>query len=269
MNAKNVTRFFKHAGVLVKKNSPHILTAIGIGGMLSATVMAVKATPKAMRLIEAEKAKREEDEKLKPVDVVKVAWKPYIPAAVTTVVSVGCLVGANTVHAKRTAAFATAYKISETALKEYKEAAVEVVGEETAKEIKEKMVEKRLEKIDEKKIETKGGRRCSCSVDMMPSHNILYHDVLFDKYFYSDELTVEKAVLAINKKMFANQYASLNEFYDELGVDNTEIGEQLGWNISRDDELEVSANVLDWSKDGRPCVLLEYHKAPEHDYYKM
>lgn len=264
MNTKNVTRFFKHAGVLVKKNSPHILTAIGIGGMLSATVMAVKATPKAMKLIEAEKAKREEDEKLKPVDVVKVAWKPYIPAAVTTVVSIGCLVGANTVHAKRTAALATAYKISETALKEYKDAAVEVVGEETAKEIKEKMVEKRLEKIEEKDI-----KKGSCSTNAMPENPILFHDVLFDRYFYSDEKTVELAVLRINKKMWNNQYASLNEFYDELGVDNIEIGEQLGWNISRDDELEVSCNQLDWARDGRPCVLLEYHKAPEHDYYKM
>ena len=262
MELKNVTRLFKHAGVVIKKNSPHILTAVGIGGMLSATVMAVKATPKAMQLIEAEKAKREE-ENLKPVEVVKVAWKPYIPAAVTTVVSIGCLVGANTVHAKRTAALATAYKISETALKEYKEAAVEVVGEETAKEIKEKMVEKRFEKVEEKDI-----KKGSCSANPMPGGDVLFHDILFDQYFYSDELTVREAVLSINEEMFGGQYASLNDFYDRLNIDRIEIGEQVGWNISRDGKLEVSMDRLEYARNGKPCVVLEYHKAPEHDYYK-
>lgn len=263
MELKNVTRLFKHAGVVIKKNSPHILTAVGIGGMLSATVMAVKATPKAMQLIEAEKAKHEE-ENLKPVEVVKVAWKPYIPAAVTTVVSIGCLVGANTVHAKRTAALATAYKISETALKEYKEAAVEVVGEETAKEIKEKMVEKRFEKVEEKDIKQR-----SCSANPMPGGDILFHDILFDQYFYSDELTVREAVLSINEEMFGGQYASLNDFYDRLNIDRIEIGEQVGWNISRDGKLEVSTDRLEYARNGKPCVVLEYHKAPEHDYYKL
>ncbi len=39
----------------MKKHSPEILTGIGIAGMITTTVMAVKATPKALILLEEKK----------------------------------------------------------------------------------------------------------------------------------------------------------------------------------------------------------------------
>lgn len=39
----------------MKKHSPEILTGIGIAGMITTTVMAVRATPKALILIEEKK----------------------------------------------------------------------------------------------------------------------------------------------------------------------------------------------------------------------
>ena len=52
MSKGSMKDFIKHAEIWTTKHSPEILTGLGITGMFSMTVMAVKATPKAMRLIE-------------------------------------------------------------------------------------------------------------------------------------------------------------------------------------------------------------------------
>ena len=117
MNLPQVT---KNVKLTLHRHTPEILVGFGIAGMLTTTVLAVKATPKALRLIE-EKKKEEGVDKLTPVETVKVAWKCYIPAAAVATVSTGCLIGASSISGRRNAVLATAYKLAETAHKEYKE----------------------------------------------------------------------------------------------------------------------------------------------------
>ena len=123
--AANATKAF-----LVKR-SPEILTGIGIAGMITTTIVAVKATPKAARLLEDLQAQKKEP--LTKVEVVKSCWKYYIPAAATGIASVTCLIGANRVSVRRTAALAAAYQISETALTEYRDKVIETIGEKKEK----------------------------------------------------------------------------------------------------------------------------------------
>ena len=47
--------------VFLKRNSATILTCVGAAGVIATTVTAVKATPKAMRLIEEAKVEKGED----------------------------------------------------------------------------------------------------------------------------------------------------------------------------------------------------------------
>ena len=145
MNKSNVATFFKNAKLFVGKHSPEILTGIGIAGMLTTTVLAVKATPKALQLIETKK-KEEGVDKLPAKDVVKAAWKPYVPAAITCGCSLACLIGASSVNVRRNAALATAYKISETALAEYRDKVVETIGESKERQIREKVAKEHVEK---------------------------------------------------------------------------------------------------------------------------
>lgn len=120
MNKKGISNFIKTVGNKLSEHSPEILTGIGITGLLSTTVLAVKATPKALRLIDEKKEEYDTDE-LTNMEVIKTCWKCYIPAAVTASVSVACIIGANSVNSKRNAVLATAYKLSESAFSEYKE----------------------------------------------------------------------------------------------------------------------------------------------------
>ena len=148
MNKTNMAALFKNVKMAVAKHSPEILTGIGIAGMITTTILAVKATPKALDLIaEAEEKKFNEgqDDRLTKIETVKVAWKPYIPAAVTGVMSAACLIGASSVNVKRNAALATAYNLTSTALAEFKEATLETVGEKKEQLIRNKVAEKRIE----------------------------------------------------------------------------------------------------------------------------
>ena len=104
MNKPNLSKWVKSVKSNVGKHSPEILTGLGIVGMVTTTILAVKATPRALDLIaqaEDEKFDNGHGSKLTSIEVVKVAWEPYIPATITGTVSIACLIGASSVNARK------------------------------------------------------------------------------------------------------------------------------------------------------------------------
>ena len=261
MKKADVMRFVTKVTDGVRKKSPEILTGIGIAGMFTTVVLSVKATPKAMRLIEKKQCENAGEtgdiEPLGALETVKVAWKPYIPALITGVGSTACLIGGISVSARRTAAIATAYKISETALSEYKEKVTEVIGEKKMHEIKEKI---NKDKVEKSPVNT-------AQVIVTGKGDTLCCDLGFKQYFYSDIEKIKKAVNEINRKLTYDMYVSLNEFYDELGIDHIDIGDELGWNLDQGlIEMHYGSQI---ASDGRPCLTLEYNIAPRYDFSKL
>ena len=261
MNKTTVTKFMKDIQNGISKNSPAILTGIGIAGMITTTVLAVKATPKAIRLInqkEQEELEKNEDfESLSKVDIAKAAWKPYIPAMITGTVSAACLIGASSVNAKRNAALATAYQISQTALHDYKAKVVETIGEKKEKAIRDKVAK---EKVDENPVSKR-------EVIITGGGDTLCYDITAGQYFKSDIEKIRKAVNELNRRMTYEMYISWNDFFDELGMKTTTMGDELGWNL--DDgliELDFSSQL---TEDGSPCVTIEYLVAPKYDFSKL
>ena len=258
MNKESVTKFMKDIQNGLSKHSPEILTGLGIAGMITTTILAVKATPKALRCIEEKE--EEKQEPLTKVEVVKAAWKPYIPAAVTGTVSIACLIGASSVNARRNAALATAYQISSNALNEYKEKVVETIGETKEKHVRDKVAQ---EKVDKNPVE-------SNTIIVTGNGKTLCYDPQFNQYFESSIDAIKNAVTEMNHRMvtLGEEYVSLNDFYDELGVDRLEIGDELGWNVGRDGKLKVDYSST-ISKNNQPCVVIHYDIAPKYDYFKF
>lgn len=262
MKKADVLKLMKVVKSGVERKAPEILTGIGIAGMATTVVLAVKATPKAMELIEQrelEIAERDDTDirNLTAIETVKTAWKPYVPALLTGLGSTACLIGGISVSARRTAALATAYKISETALSEYKEKMIEVVGEKKAQAIKEKIDGEKLEKDPVSKRE----------IIITEKGNTLCYDMLSGRYFKSDIEKIKKAVNEINRQLTYDFYVSLNEFYDELGLPDTKLGGELGWNL--DDGLVEPSFSSQIADDGTPCIVLDYNVAPRYNYYKF
>lgn len=257
MGKTNLATIVASTRQFVSRRSPEILTGIGIAGMISTTVLAVKATPKAMELIEAKK-REEWLDKLSPVEMVKVAWKPYIPAIVTCVTSTACLIGASSVSARRNAALATAYKLSETALTEYREKVIETIGEKKERTVRDKVAEERVKKNPVSKNE----------VIITGNGKTLCFDPISGRYFMCSIETIKRAENTLNKQMLhdISGYVSLNEFYDEIGLDHTSVGDDLGWNTDQIIDIDFSSQLND---TGEPSVVLDYLVAPKYDFYKF
>ena len=254
MGKLTVTKVFNDARTFASKHSPEILTGLGIAGMVTTTVLAVKATPKAMRLLE-EKKEQEHKKELTPMEAVKTAWKPYVPAAVTGVVSIGCLVGSTHVSARRNAALAAAYQLSTATLNEFKEKMVETVGEETAKEVRDKIAQDKKDKVE----------KVSPTIIIAGDDDILIYEPISNQEFKSTTNKVEKVAIELNKRLTigSEHSISLNEFLYELGLKDSPIGKDIGW--SADKLIDITFDV-EWNDRGKPHVKIEYLTPPERGY---
>lgn len=244
---------FKSIKNKLGEKSPEILTGVGIAGMLSSVIFAVKATPKAMQLVEDELEYNLDATKM---DIFRAAWKPYVPAATTFIFSSACLIGANSINHKRNAAIATACSLSEYALREYRNKVVEVIGEEKEREIRDAVSRDRVE-----------ARPLTSEVIITGNGDVLCFETLSGRYFKSNVDRIEKAMNILNRRVLSENYCSVNDYYEALGLDPIDVGEELGWNT--DDgmiELHYSSQL---TVDNQPCVVLDPIVMPRHGYSKF
>lgn len=253
---KELAKSFLSLKTAIKKHSPEILTGIGIAGMITTTVMAVRATPKALILIE-ERKEEIGAEKLEAMDMVKTAWACYIPAAITGTLSVACLIGASSVNARRNAALATAYTLSESALKDYQGKVIEMFGEKKNEAVKDAIAK---DKVEKNPVVTR-------EVIITEKGNTLCYDAISGRYFKGDIDKIKKAECELNRQMRDEMYVSLNDFYYEVGLDNIKIGDELGWNIDNGYiNLSFSSQL---AGDGTPCLVIDYSIAPRYNFGEL
>lgn len=251
MGKADLARFANNVRGVLHKHTPEILTGVGIAGMISTTIMAVRATPKALKKCEEVRQEIEEPTKL---DYVKATWKCYIPSAVTGSLSIACLIGASSVNARRNAALATAYNITRTALADYKEKVVETIGEKREQIVRDKIAEDKFEKdpVDNHNVVITG------------RGNTLCYDLMFGRYFRSDLDLIGKAVNRINRDVVAYGYVSLNDFYDELDLEPVIIGSKLGWNFD-DGEIKIEPGYGRADND-EPCITISFNVPPRYGF---
>ena len=249
-----------------KKHSAEILIAAGLTGMGATVVMGIKATPTALeRIKEAEKEKYDaipEDEdipsevELTKVEMVKAAWKCYIPVILTGAASTLCILAANSVHRKRQVALVAAYVLTDSRLKDYREKVVETIGLSKERDIRDEIAK---DKVVKNPVTTN-------EVLITEKGNTLCYDEVSGRYFKSDIETLKRAANELNRRMRDEMYISLNEFYYEIGLGSISIGDDLGWNIDKGYiDLDFSSHLAD---DGTPCVVLDYLLAPDYSYQR-
>ena len=253
MKKIDLSKVVKDLKVGFVKHSPEILTGIGIAGMISSTIMAVKATPKALDIIEEiKKEKKEKKEETK--EIVKKVTPIYIPSIVTTGLSIACIIGASSINLKRNAALATAYTLSENALRDYQSKVIEAIGPKKETAIREEVCKDHLEKNPVTNNE----------IIITSQGNTLCYDSVSGRYFTSDIEKLKRIENELNKRLMNEMYIGLNELYYELGLKPTSQGNELGFNV--DDGLidfRFSAQLAD---NGQPCIVLDYLVGPRFGY---
>ena len=252
MNAK-IENAIKSTKNFMCKHSPEILTGIGLAGMITSTVLAVKATPKALILIDNYKKKNNIDA-LTFIETTKVAWKPYIPAGATGLASAMCIIGAVRVNSKRNAALTAAYAISERTLLRYRDKVIETIGENKEKKI--------MDKISQEDVENNPVSKSQ--VIITPKGNTLCRDAYSGRYFRSDIDQIRKIVNELNRTMTYDNYISLGEYYDKIGLDHIQNDSRIGWNIDHGlIDLDISACL---AENDEPCIVINFVNPPKVDF---
>jgi len=259
MDTSIVEKSVKQFSRAINRNSPTILTALGVAGLVSTVILAIKATPKALEIIEMEEKYRlcemQDPDYAKPIDIVdtiKLTWKCYIPTAAMGLSTIVCMVGANSIHLRRNAALASLFTITETALKEYQAKVVEQIGEKKEEKIRGEIAQ---DKLDANPVNEK-------TIVMTGKGNYLCFDEFSGRYFRSDISALQKAENEFNRRLLREMWLSINELYYELGLENIELGDEMGW-IAERELLEFKFSTK-MSKDQEPCVVVGYRVTPHH-----
>lgn len=252
MNIQSLANVAKRLEKYIVKRSPEILMAMGISGFFVAGVTAVRQTPKALRLIDQKEM--DEDRRLNKLEVIQTTWKCYAGPIVTSIISAGCIIGSNRIGSRRHTALVAAYTISETALKEYQEKAVEVVGKKKEQEIRDAVAK---EKILSNPV-------CSKEIISTGKGDTLFFEPLSGRYFISDVESIRRAVNELNREMLNDMYISLNEFYYALHLHETQMGESVGWNIEKGlIELDFSSQL---TEEMKPCIVIGHRVPPFYGF---
>jgi hypothetical protein len=247
----STTRIRKTAQVILdgaRRNSPTILTGFGVAGLIATVILAVKATPKALYLIDKKEREFMKDvEGGRPItkrEAIQETWACYVPTAIMGGLTIVCIVGANSINLRRNAALMSVYSLAEATLKEYQAKVIETIGEKKEQQIKDNIAQDKLDKhpLSNHSIIFAGGET-------------LCFDSLSGRYFKSDQEKLRKMENDINHKLISEMWVSLNDVY----FPNIDLGDEMGWNVDRMVELVFTAKI---AEGGLPCLVLGFRSAP-------
>lgn len=247
--------------LFVKRNAPTILTVAGGIGVVTTSVMAAKATPKALRLLE--EAEEKKGEKLTKLEKVRTVGPTYIPTIIMGIGTITCIFGANALNKRTQASLISAYALVDNSYKEYKQKLKELYGEETHEEIVNAIA---VEKARDVGITAKGLTANYCLTDDTScGEPVLFYDEWSNRYF---ESTIEQVIVAeyhTNRNFTLRGYLFLNEFYSFLGLEETDYGNKVGWCVE-DDLFWIDFHhhkvTMD---DGLECYIIETPWGPSTD----
>lgn len=239
---------------LIVDNSPTILTAVAVAGVATTAIMAVKATPKAIRILEV--AQTNNPVLLTPQEKLRLIAPCYIPSSMVGIATMACIIGANSVHTKRQAALISAYTLTENAFKEYQAKTTEALGKGKEQKVRDDIAQDRVDKIHTPTSE----------VIITGNGDVLFMDSLSSQFFESTYEKVKRAENELNYKLTHEMYASVNDFYEILGIPHNDLGEELGWKSDELLTIDISATV---TKDKKACLVINYSVKPIRNYYKF
>lgn len=241
---------YKIKGFL-KEQSPTILTCVGAAGVVITSVMAAKATLKAVKIIET--VESEKGKTLTRKEKIKMTAPVYIPTIIAGTTTIACVVGSNVLNKRKQAALISAYKMLDESFKDYKDKVKEVYGSESNNKIREELAK---DKYDEEKP--------------VNTDKQLFYDDFSKRYFESTKEDVLAAEYEINKQLARFGGAYLNEYYDMIGLERTKSGDVLGWNVGQmidmywDSWLEFHHEEIKMP-DERTCINI-YFTDPTPDF---
>lgn len=236
------------------QNKPEIMLAVGLVGVIGATILACRATLKAKdvveehneRLEEIQENLNEEEKKELPVEAKKDIRKVYLktslklaktyaPAIAVETAAFALLIKSNSVQRDRLAGLTAAYITVDQAFKKYRQAVIEELGEEKDLEFKTGLKKQKIDAIVE---DEEGNEKLKKEEGLVlpDGRYISEYAKFFDESCPDWQKSPENNLhflrlqqAAANEKLKIQGHLFLNEVYDMIGLPRTKAGAVVGW----------------------------------------
>lgn len=263
---KNLQGLAKQAEKFASDNSPAILTALGLTGVLTTAYLSGKASFKAYDVLEEARKQKSweltnQDDSPMPFtnkEKFQLLWKLYIPAVASATLTCGAIVLANRIGTRRTAAMTAAFTLSERAYSEYKDKVTETIGKNKAKKIRSDIAQDGV---------TRDDQRGQPALIITGEGTVPCKDAWSSQYFVSSMEDIKKAQNDTNWEVLNHGYASLTDFYMKVGggLEATKDSDNIGWNS--DKLMEVYFDTALSDKNG-PVLVMDFAVAPIRNFFR-
>lgn len=228
-------------------------TALGIVTSIGGFVYGIVQAPKVKERLSKKKA--ELGGKLCVKDWLKIAVPPMILPITLETASVIMMSKSCSTGLKSTA---FAISTSNAATKAYERIKKEL--EEGGKSDIVEKIEKEVTKEEIRKNPPAKARIFDCGGET------LWYDRFTGRYFKADKIKIERAVNKMNETLRNENYISLNEFYELIGLPYVDVGTELGWSIDTGYvEVDYGTMFAD-EEETTPCGVIRFSVTPYFQY---
>lgn len=259
MNVGIIAKVGKNIEKFTIDNAPTILTGVGVVGTLATAFLTGKGTVEAVKRVnekkfikhlhqDATETVKMGTEELSKFDVVKLTWTCYLPPVAAATITIGSIVMANRISAKRIAALAAGYGLLEGRMDEYKAKMQEKLG-----------IKKETEARDEIAQDRVNASPPDATI-IVSEGKTMFKDEPSGRYFESTMEKIDRAINELNDRIIKKEYAVLSDWYEMIGLPPTSLSEDYGWTISNE-LVDMSKHAV-ITQDGKPVICLDYNVHP-------
>lgn len=239
----------------IKRNSATILTICSSIGVVTTTLLAMKATKVTREKVEKEKRD------LTRAEIVRMAIPSYVLVMVSATATIISIFSIAILSKHKQESLMSAYALINTSYKDYQNKVKELYGEKAHDTIIESIA---IDKANETHISGGYfGNNCDLSLADKSKRKHLFYEAYSNRFFDSTIEQVMSAEYHLNRNYILKGYNALNEFYDFLGLEPLEELAEVGWEPLDEDMFWIEFNhkksQLD---DGRVFYIIEMPFAP-------
>lgn len=222
----------------LKEYSPQIMTGLGAVGVGATAWFTAKATWRLREIYE-----ERYDYEPEWFEVARDYWHLYIPAVTSAGVTILCIVGAQRINSNRLAGVTAAYAFSESTFRQYKDRVVKEMGEKKEGEMRADLAQEKLDGTPPTAL-------------VIGDAEILCYDAVSMRPFKSTWADLQNYRNQINHSCHIHDWASLDEWYDLVGLRRTKMSGEVGWKSDKLLELDISAIM---TEDKRPAFHIDFN----------
>lgn len=240
------------------KNKKSVLTGVALGGVIANSYLWYSAGLKIDKIL------TRKDEEMKLVQngdkeaertVLMETVKEIIPKMIlplsSTILTGSAIIFANRAAVKELAVLSTAYAMTQNNLTDIKNKTQEMFGVKKARDVEDQVTKDRyLKEPIKESFELRSG-------------NVPCKDLYTGRTFQSNASKIQHAIDQIAIDLIQENWVSLNDFYDKIGLDQVKLGDDLGWDIrdTMSGRIPIHFTSL-LTEYNEPCLVVEFDVRP-------